>query len=73
MTRAEVNLEGQLHLTQEKVEALEVQAEKIASSKGTSIEVEKGNLIQETFEKIKPYLSGLKELQGKNGGNAGSN
>lgn len=65
MTRAEVNLEGQLHLTQEKVEALEVQAEKIASSKGTSIEVEKGNLIQETFEKIKPYLSGLKELQGK--------
>ena len=34
MTRAEVNLEGQLHLTQEKVEALEVQAEKIASSKG---------------------------------------
>lgn len=60
-----VNLEGQLHLTQEKVEALEVQAEKIASSKGTSIEVEKGNLIQETFEKIKPYLSGLKELQGK--------
>ena len=41
MTRAEVNLEGQLHLTQEKVEALEVQAEKIASSKGTSIEVEK--------------------------------
>ena len=31
-------------------------SKKIASSKGTSIEVEKGNLIQETFEKIKPYL-----------------
>lgn len=61
-----ISIEGvKFGITQEKVEALEVQAEKIASSKGTSIEVEKGNLIQETFEKIKPYLSGLKELQGK--------
>ncbi len=73
MTRAEVNLEGQLHLTQEKVEALEVQAEKIASSKGTSIEVEKRKLDSGNVRKNKAVFVRAKRIARENGGNAGSN